>query len=235
MSNINTEKALTSMRKASDGIWEETLKKHPGDVDEMMKALTSMYSWSKVLEGKSEASILVKEALLDLFASVNSVMSGYYRQGMISLRSCLEMILDFIYYVDHPIEYKRWRQASGTNVESKIGKWLEEGMLSADYNKFFVPESNVQGDLGAKAKSMYGKLSKFTHAQREEVMQIDKESMQMSFDIGKFGKCKSNFLDVVSLCNVALCIRFWTDFQASGDLKNDTLYLISLHADVVTP
>src|SRR5690606_9125424 len=209
-------KTLDSMRKASNTIWEKTLENHSSDIDQMMRALTTIYSWSKALETKSEASILLKESLLDLFASINSIMNGYYRQGMISLRSCLEMILDFVYYVDHPIEYKRWRQATGTNAESKVSKWLEqEGLLSADYSKLFVPEINVKGSLSDKARSMYGKLSKFTHAQRVDVMQIGKQSMQMSYDIGKFGTARSYFLDVISLCNVALCIRFWDDFQKS--------------------
>lgn len=215
--NTKAVRALTSLFSTSQTIRKRTISDHANDLDKAVNATVWMYAWVGVLQKRYDCSILLKEALLDLIGSISSAMSGFYRQGMFSLRSCLEMTLEFVYFVDHPIEFRRWRSSE---TEPKLGKWLDEGLLGREYMEIFVPKRAIKAGLTNYARPLYGKLSEFIHAQKVDTMQITKHSMKVCYDNGRFNRWQDYYMRVVSACNLALCVRFWKDAHSSKRLKS---------------
>ena len=224
---------LSAMRKRTDEIWDETERRHPVDIDQMEDLIVSVYEWKTFAQGKEfESSPLLAEALLDILGSLNSILNGYYRQGMFSLRSCLEMVAGFTYYVDHPLEFKRWRLSDSNDADSKLSKWLEDGFMTQQYVKFFVPEEKVEGGLDSRIRELYRKLSKFIHAQKEDNMQFDKDSIRIEFDEGRFNRSRDYFIQVARVCNLTLTIRFWKDLQSKPELRKSLVKIIGANEAV---
>jgi hypothetical protein len=97
--------------------WQEELeavaKKHAAH-DKIFEAsyvrVALVQSWRTVVEGRmdDDCAAFFFEAQNDLLVSHCLARCGSFRQALKALRGCIENVLNALYYMDHPIEMKKW-------------------------------------------------------------------------------------------------------------------------------
>ena len=99
---------------------------------------------------------LFLEAQNDALLSVVLAHMAMWRPALQSLRSCVENVLNTCYYVDHPVEFRRWQNGSHRIGFSALVDYLSRHPDIVAYGG--------QQDILARIRSEYATLSKAVHA-----------------------------------------------------------------------
>lgn len=97
------------------------------------------------------------ETTLDIRASIQAALCGYYRQANMILRCWLEMSVVGVFFDDHPERFEQW-QNDVRNSPSFRDQWLEHLFGGEPYVEF-----ENRYNLSLEVSSLYSELSKFTH------------------------------------------------------------------------
>lgn len=103
---------------------------------------------------KSEISPMFEEIFIDLFQSITACLNAQYRLAYQSLRSGLELTVAAVYFYDHLIEFKQWKNDNWDFQFSIIKELLSESYARA----IGVTSPSVEN-----IKEQYRFLSQFVH------------------------------------------------------------------------
>ncbi len=122
------------------------------------------------LGSKHPSSELWLETNTDLHASIYLVLGGYYRQGLMCLRSWFEITLDGIYY-SRNFRYKGSKYEQWKKGERRSPSWkgLLESLFSRDE---FVTADKI--DLTNKMQNLHDELCAFVHNTAMDVYDLQK-------------------------------------------------------------
>ncbi|MEW6410563.1 MAG: hypothetical protein AB1488_10730, partial [Nitrospirota bacterium] len=153
------------MLKKTDLIFEETLRELK-DYTQWLTSLNTYFYWSDFLGKKfssNEVINLINEATFDLVSSLFTSFTGFYRQGMIALRSSLELTGLYVYYFDHLIEFKYFLKEGGYRGPL-LSELINKGdFLVKKYCSLFINENKLKKELHTEVENTYKELSKYVH------------------------------------------------------------------------
>lgn len=137
-------------------------------LNEAYARLTSLQAWRTfVLEEHLSESILgfYSEAQNDGLTSIVLVATGLWRPSLKSLRSLIENVVQCLYYMDHPIEYRHWE----AERQRPTFKYLFD-YLDAHPDIAKLPETLRPVD---SLRQTWKHLSTYVHASSREVRMTD--------------------------------------------------------------
>jgi hypothetical protein len=205
-------------------VFEQTLNEKENSQNLLL--LNTYFSWMDFIEGqfasKDDEMQLLVEATLDLVNSLFNTFSGFYRGGMISLRSALELTGLYVYYFDHHIEYKYFAN------ESKYKGPLLSELINSDkflmnmYCSLFIDVQRLKGSLHEEVLDTYRTLSQYVHGRLGKLQSI--KSLPINFSKSDFSKFTEQWQKVIGLGNTILAIRFSKEVDKMDKDKKDVIY-----------
>lgn len=208
----------------------EVFKKTVGQKNctQQLTLLNTYFYWSEFIDtiftSKKQVMQLLYESTLDIISSLFITFSGFYRQGMISLRSSLELTTLFVYYFDHSVEFNyfiREDRYKGPLISELINKHY---FLVKKYCLLFIDKKVLKKELHTEIQNEYKKLSLYVHGRLKKLQTLS------SFTIGFNKQSLSEFMKewevVIGLSNTILAIRFWNDMDKMDKEKKDVIYSI---------
>ena len=168
-------------------------------LDDAYARLTTLQSWRTFVldQHVSNDSLgFFAEAQNDGLTSSVLIASGLWRSSMKSLRSLIENLIQCLYYMDHPVEYRRWNKAKYRPTFNELFNYLGDHPDIRD-----LPENlNAVADL----KSHYSHLSNVVHSSSPEFrMTGDINGLTLwrtaAADLGKWSKTHKNVIRDINL------------------------------------
>lgn len=164
----NAETFRQSVPTAIASNIDEIVARDSALLDKAYARLTTLQSWrSFVLDQRisKEALGFFAEAQNDGITSSILISSGLWRSSLKSLRSLIENLIQSTYFMDHPVEYRRWAEGKLRPTFSELFKYLSEHPDICE-----LPEGlNPVADL----KAHYRHLSNVVHASALEFRMTD--------------------------------------------------------------
>jgi hypothetical protein len=181
--------------------------------------LNTYFYWAEFIDEKfpsqSEVTQLLNEATLDIISSLFNTFSGFYRQGMISLRSSLELTGLYVYYFDHPVEFKYFISESGYKgplISELINK---HHFLLKKYCLLFIDENKLKKELHTEVQNEYKKLSLYVHGRLRKLQTVI--SLPIDFNKSELSKFMKEWELVIGLGNTILAVRFYSEINNMSD------------------
>lgn len=208
----------------------EVFKKTVGQKNckQQLTLLNTYFYWSEFIDtiftSKKQVMQLLNESTLDIISSLFNTFSGFYRQGMISLRSSLELTVLFVYYFDHPVEFNYFLNESGYKGPLISSLINNEGFLTKRYCGIFIDSGKLKEELHSKVTETYKELSKYVHGRLGKLQSLT--NMPINFNYGEFSKFMDKWKSTIGLGNTILAIRFWKEMDKMDKEKKDVIYSI---------
>ena len=108
----------TDYQEVCDAI-SEKFKYTAPSANECRSHLKSSLSWAELLRGddKSDCELLLNGGYGAAVESVTLISFGFVRPAILSLRAYYELSLMYLYYKDHPVE---WRNTTDFRARPKL-------------------------------------------------------------------------------------------------------------------
>lgn len=200
----NAEKFRQSVSGSITSNIETIIQRDSDVLDQAYARLTTLQSWrSFVLDQhiSKEALGFFAEAQNDGITSSILITSGLWRSSLKSLRSLIENLIQSVYFMDHPVEYRRWSDGKLRLTFSDLFKYLAEHPDICDLDAGLNPVTDL--------KSHYGHLSNVVHSSSLEFrMTDDIDELVLwktsAVDIGKWATTHKRVLQCANLLYLAL-------------------------------
>lgn len=194
-------------------IFKDTLEQKDYTLE--LTSLNTYFYWLEFLgenfSSKCEVIKLINEATFDLVSSLFNSLSGFYRQGMIALRSSLELTGLYVYYFDHPIEFKYFFSEGGWKGPL-LSQLIDKGeFLVKKYYSLFVDEEKLRGELHTEVRNTYKKLSLYVHGRLGKLQTFD--AFPIVFSESEFVEFMKEWEKVIDLGNTILAVRFYKEIN----------------------
>lgn len=197
--------------------------------------LNTYFYWtefiSKKFSLKSEAMQLLNEATLDLVSSLFNTFSGFYRQGVVSLRSSLELTALYVYYFDHPIEFRYFISEAGYKGPLISELINNHYFLVKKYCLLFIDENKLKKELHTEVQNEYKKLSLYVHGRLKRLQTII--SLPINFDKNELSNFMKEWENVIGLGNSILAVRFYTEMSNMSDEQKAKIYSAVRKLDIL--
>lgn len=208
------------------------LKNYNSDIIRIMDLFKSLNIWSNILQGE-DYSLLISEIFMDNYASVHFSLSALYKYADMPLRSALETSLNLIYFYNHPIEFKWWKDGEELYPLEK-GQHL--GVTGYDY---FLRLGNEFSPSGSKQliddlRNQYGALSKSTHSSSKH-FQTTPIRLAPLVEISRFKSWTLRIRSCFSLINSFFILGFHDEYQklSIDDKKSIQSILLKNHIKIL--
>lgn len=168
----------------------------------------------------------LNEIFDELHQDVNSsyylASMGLYRTANMHLRSTIELSLQLLYFYDHPIELKKWKNGGFIIKHDKLKDYLK------DYPYFKPPsKENEISILIEQISREWKNYSKHIHAESINYFQTQNQShCNKSFDIPIFERWKSNFIKIIEKINNLFKIFFSEKLKLFPSQNKELLFMI---------
>lgn len=149
------------------------------------------------------------EILNELYEDINSAfylaIFGLYRSSYMHMRSSIELSLQLIYFIHHPIEFKKWTK----------GDFV---IKHADLSQYIIEHPAFEGFDASGLMVMITKnwkhFSKHIHGESPSFFQSEKDARKTnSFSEKDFNIWHGNFIRNICRVNKALIFFFKNDFN----------------------
>ena len=165
-----------------------------------------------------EFDLLLDELFEDINASFFLALYGQYRSAHMHMRSSIELTLQLLYFIHHPIEYQQWKEGKFVIKFDKLQEYLNK------HPNFNVDISGLLQNVFQNWKH----FSKHIHGESPIFFQCEKDIRKTnSFSKKDFGVWKSNFEKNTYYLNKLLLLFFKNDFnripEASRNILTDLL------------
>lgn len=169
----------------------------------------------------------VIEILNELHEDINSsfylTLFGLYRSAHMHLRSCIELSMQYLYFLEHPVEYSLWKNGEFVIKHDRITDYLRS------HPRIKSPELN---DLIDTITKLWKNHSKHIHGEAPIYFQSEKESRKTSsFQPKDFGIWKSNFLKTTYCINKLMLLFFKSELVRLPEKNRTILYRNLTEAD----
>lgn len=221
------------MLEKTNQIFEQTLKR--GEYTQKLTWLNTYFSWIEFMDKKRHSQDgvinLLYEATFDLVSSLFNSFSGFYRQGMISLRSSLELTGLYVYYFDHPIEFAYFTKEGGTKGPL-LSELINEGdFLVKKYCSLFIDKEKLKKELHTEVKNTYKKLSLYVHGRLGKLQTLI--AFPISFNENQMSKFIEEWEKVIGLGNTVLGVRFWNKINEMEKEKREQIRSIIKNLNIL--
>ena len=215
-------------------IFEQTLKRR--EYTQKLIWLNTYFSWIEFLDKKphleNEVINLLYEATFDLVSSLFNSFSGFYRQGMISLRSSLELTGLYVYYFDHPIEFAYFIIREGGTKGPLLSELINEGdFLVKKYCSLFIGKEKLKKELHTEVKNTYKELSLYVHGRLGKLQTLI--AFPISFNKNEMSKFIEEWEKVIGLGNTILGVRFWSEMNEMEKEKREQICSIIKNLNIL--
>lgn len=168
--------------------------------------------------GIRDYDLILNELFEDINSSFFLALFGQYRSAHMHMRSSIELSLQLLYYLHHPIEYQQWKDGNFVIKFDKLYEYLNK-------HPFF--KVDVSGLLLSISQN-WKQFSKHIHEESPIFFQCEKDIRKTNSFSGKdFGIWKSNFEKNVYHLNKLFLLFFKSDFnripEASRNILTDLL------------
>jgi hypothetical protein len=162
--------------------------------------------------------LLLNELFEDINSSFFLALFGQYRSAHMHMRSSIELSLQLLYFLHHPIEYQQWKAGEFVIKFDKLQEYLIK-------HPFF------KSDVSALIQNIFQNwkhFSKHIHGESPIFFQCEKDIRKTNaFSKKDFGIWKSNFEKNVYSLNKLFLMFFKEDFnripEASRIILTDLL------------
>lgn len=143
--------------------------------------------------------IILDELFEDINSSFFLSLMGLYRSAHMHLRSSIELTLQLLFFVHHPIEFEKWKKEDYVIKHDEITQYLKT------YPFFDIKIESLIDDITLKWK----RFSKHIHGESPVFFQCEKIIRKTnSFSIADFNMWKHNFLQNIYNLNKLLLLFF---------------------------
>ncbi|WP_217581554.1 hypothetical protein [Lysinibacillus sp. GbtcB16] len=192
---------------------QEIMSKTIGNND-ITPILELIDSTLDILEGidqvDPEVGQLWNEITSDILASVNSATSGFYRQGILTLRSVLELGCMSFFYLDHKVEFHLFKEHDA-KADKYVSKLIREyNFYKTDYiSSFYTNIEEVQtkrDSISEYLDKTYKDLSDVVHGRYKTLKKQD--ILKIEYSISDFNNFKKFLTSVVSILATMYVLKF---------------------------
>lgn len=151
-----------------------------------------------------EYDVVIDELFEDINSSFFLALMGLYRSAHMHLRSSIELTLQLIYFIHHPIEYSKWRNGDFVIKHDVLTQYIKS-------------HPAFDGDIDTLVNTItqsWKKFSKHIHGESPIFFQCEKGVRKTnSFTVADFNIWKTNYLKNIYLLNKLLLMFFKTDLN----------------------
>ncbi len=171
----------------------------------------SMDISQNIMAQDKEIGILWNEIINDIIASIYMALSGFYRPGIVILRSVLEIGCNSIFYYDHKIEYNMFQQQNA-KADKYVNTLVNEySFFTTKYIAVFYSNIEVlqtcEDSVSNYLKKIYSNLSDNVHG-RYETLTKTNEELAIVYDKGFFKRYEKLLFSTLSILAVLYILRF---------------------------
>lgn len=164
----------------------------------------------------------------ELFEDINSAcylaFLGQYRTAFMHMRSSIELALQTLYFLHHPIEYELWSR----------GKFVIKFNILSEYflsHPYLSKHSNIKSLITEIFKS-WKQYSKHIHAESPKFFQCEKDIRKTNaFSRGDFEVWKNQYIKNIYLINKLYLLFFKDEFNRFPKAGRDILSSILKEGD----
>lgn len=203
--------------KRTNQVFKQTIQEN---YRKELTLLNTYFYWAEFIYKRfplqREMMQLLNEATFDLISSLFATFSGFYRQGMIALRSSLELTAFYVYYFDHPVEFSYFFRETG-HRSSLVSELINKGnFLVKKYCLLFIDEKRLKKELHIEVQKAYKELSIYVHGRLGKLQTLT--SFPISFDNNELSKFMREWKRIIGLGNTILTVRF---LNKMNNMKKD--------------
>jgi len=187
--------------------WDESLDEiSDDDLYEIYRATLIFRNWKLTFHALELTSFdkIIDELYEDINSSMFLALLGLYRSAHMHMRSSIELTMQLIYFLHHPIEYQKWRE----------GDFV---IKHRDLSEYIISHPNFDIDIRDFVSNItknWKHLSKHIHGESPVFFQCEKDARQTnSFSRRDFGIWKSNLLRNIYMLNKLLLLFFKKDIS----------------------
>lgn len=213
--------------------WDATLKNtNDDDLYEIYKRTLVFKNWKTIFHTINIKNLdsIVDELFEDINATLYLAFLGQYRSAFMHMRSSIELSLQTLYFLHHPIEYSQWLNGKFIIKFNTLSEYFEKHPYLSDYPK-------LNENMGAIFKN-WKQYSKHIHAESPKFFQCEKDVRKTnSFARSDFGVWKKNYISNIDLINKLYLLFFRGSLnrfpQSSREiltslLKNDEIDILHI-------
>jgi hypothetical protein len=146
-----------------------------------------------MIEKDADFAPLLNEIVSDVIAVITTTLQGYYRLGASGLRNILELSCSTVFYFDHKIEFKLYRDYDFKNDKYVSTLINEHHFFKSNCIRPFYPDivlkEKESDSCSAYLNKTYAKLCDIVHGRYLTLTQT--ENLKIVYDQAHFSKLKS--------------------------------------------
>lgn len=225
-----TKTTFNQILQAQNKIHDQSLENN--DLTEVLSLINStIYIQEKIKEANAELEPLMNEIVSDVISVISTSLQGHYRLAASGLRNILEISCSTLFYFDHPIEYKLYK-----DFDFKADKYVstlinEYHFFKTNYIKTFYPtiitKEKETDSCSAYLSKTYAKLCDIVHGRYLTLTRVDE--LKIEYNQEQFSKFKTILEYTLGAFFLMYILRF-DDFsntdilnivKKTNTLKND--------------
>lgn len=197
--------------------WDTTLGKISEDeLYTTYRATIVFKNWKLSLNhlGINNLDLIFDELFEDINASYFLALLGLYRSAHMHMRSSIELSLQLLYFLHHPIEYKLWKEGKFVIKFDKL-------------QEYFTNHPDFETDITPLIQNIFKNwktFSKHIHGESPLFFQCEKDVRKTNtFSRKDFGTWKTNFEKNAYYLNKLFLLFFKKDFNRIPEASRNIL------------
>lgn len=230
-----TKNMYQTMNKLSGKNWEETLKNHSGEIEEMLNKVKLFDIWSRALQASEPSSKLIPEIFVDTYMSVYFACIAFYKYAYVCLRSEIETVLRLVFFSTHPIEFKWWLDGnefyrSGLKTKDVWGEGYVYFQNLPGIKEFenCCPKGKKLFKDDNKLPTMYASLSRYVHSTAMS-FQTTQEEFSPAYKACLFNGWIQRFNSLQDYVNIILITGLPDEFKSLSNSEKREISEIGIH------
>ncbi|ARD57032.1 hypothetical protein [Bacillus safensis] len=181
------------------------------DITPLMNLIDNTFSIVEEINKKdSDIGELWNEIASDIIASINSSTSGFYRQGIITLRSVLELGCMSFFYSDHKVEFHLFK-AHDAKADKYVSTLIRDyDFYTTNYIQSFY--NNIQkiqtknNSISIFLSKIYKDLSDVVHGRYKTLTK--QNTLKINYSKEQFNFFNDKLHSVLSILAVMYILRY---------------------------
>lgn len=195
------------------------------DCSVLLVYLNSFFEIRDAFVNKNEKiGALWNEICIDLLSVINAGLSGFYRNGIIGLRSVLELGCNSFYYLDHQVEYYLFEN-SNKKADKYVSALIKEfDFFRTNYVKAFKANIDViqteEDSISNYLKKLYATLSDVVHGRYNKLAKID--DFHITYDINQYKQFEGLYIKTVNILCIMAMLRLDAEIDNMDKMIENT-------------
>lgn len=212
-----THESQDNWRKSN---WEKTLHDHKDELENLLKRINILNTWSNKLQGIKPAGKLIPEIFIDVYMSLHLACFGLYKYANMGLRSELETVLRLVFFSTHPVEFEWWNEGSEWYIEGSKQtevwgsgyEYFNQLKNIKEFDKLCNTNKKILSTKNTGIRGIHRKLSKFIHS-GAGYLQTKTDRLSPEYNLGKFKIWIETAKKIQECINIILILGFPDEFK----------------------